>query len=1243
MKKQIAQHGLLLLIVTTLLSCESLRADIKRFSALLSNGQRVEGQRLENWHQRAQMPKLDGTELMNEGNPLLWLRDRWLQPAKTPRAYVEMISGDRLPGKVIGFDSANGPRQWESLPPHLLVEPSIDVGSPRGESTSFVRVVSRYVRRIVWQSRPGGEDYHPGTVFYKDGRTIRFRAARFTTSSVKVIDDAGQTEVAFRDIAQLHLPREGAWESYLDELAVLSPSGRHRLLQVDTTDGLVATASHMQFSAMSRGNAGDSDNWYHGFQPAWCLDTLWARNSTIWMRRCWPIEKVPLSHILPIETQSRSIFSTGHRRWQRNTNVKRRALETAEHVYGWGYGVHAYSELHFPLPEYAIGFRTHVGLDGAVGEGGCVQAVVYAGALSEPPLYQSSYLTGAQPAADSGNINLANLPADRRRLILQVNPAHEGRPANTDPFDIRDLTDWLDPTVTLDRERLLTEVAARIPSRMAAFEGWNVHQSPEGDYKWVSDFQREDQSTPGNFAPQVHARNEPLLLSQKVDVKQDDRWLMVSAYRRRGDPPQPELIVRIDGIEVAASPIPLRSGEAIPTPLVVSLSPYVGHTIDLEVVQTASVDPGLPPVFWHGLKICEQLPVLYRVLEDEAELVSALPNSNAMAELITEDQHSGERSAAISRGGKFVIQFESPLQIRSNPEFGSQRFLRFASRKIGGGSFRMELLHEQSRERPAIYSAGVPLPVDDDFRETVWFDDALPIGATIDGTDGTDSFRWTTTDEGPVHTGKLAIGRRARGMQQQSFLAEQGLRVQPGDRLFAFVHCDARTPPRSVMLQFLTEDGKWRRAYWGEDVISLGKKGTSERKRLGDLPAPGKWVRLDVPIESLEIPGNTLITGWSLTQFDGALWWDTCGVRSPRSGPLFPATDVWKLELPDEWMVTTRDVFSDFGELDVTGVVLHVPDGQQALFDHIYFARKTEDFKLLPAAPSPEITNQQARRELAKSVLEKGHPATVAVLVDDRQATGVLVGGEGYVLTAGHVFGTADRDCEILLPSGQRLPAKTRGIYRGADLGVIQIIDRKDNSLPSLGFHDPIAFPSDRLYVYFPLEPFVAETPGATAHIVGVQRDFRETLWSDFHLEQATTGGPLLDREGRIIGTQIRDSRFGGFLYAKSFVAREHWDRMLRDEVWGDWFPGSGPMLGVDITSTRDGASITGIHAGSPADEAELKKGDIVRKVDGQSVASLDDVYRLLAKMNPGQEVAVELSRGDKTFTKNIKLMPRMP
>ena len=1051
------------------------RAEAPRYAALLANGQRLEGHRLQNWHQRAQMPRLDGKELMNAGNPLSWLRDRWLQPGQTPDAYIEMISGDRLPGLTLQFERADGPTQWESLPPHFVVQPTIEVSPPNRRPHETVRVIRRFVRRIVWQPRRGDGDYQPGTLFFKDGTSLTFRAARFGASSVRLLREADQKRVPFREIAELHLPAEEPWASYYEELATLSPTGEQRLMEIDTTDGLIVTASDMRFIATSHGNANDSNNWYHGLQPAWCLDTLWACNSTVWMRRSWPVEHVPLTHILPVDSRSRSILAQGERDWQRNRNTRCRALESAQQSHGWGYGVHAYSELHFPLPDIVASFRTRVGLDSIVGAGGCVLAKVYGGSTDSNPLYKSPHIVGSQKLHDTNNINLATLPPERRTLILQVEQAHDGRPAKADPFDIRDIADWLDPTVTLQRDKLLTEVAARVPNQFAAFDNWEIIQHPDGEYRYSSDLRQYDREQPGEFCHQIGVRNQPLVLSRKFKVGPNDHWLLVCAYRQRGNPPQPELLVRIDGIEVAASPIPLRSGERMPDPLVVSLTPYVGHTIDLEVVQQPAVDPGLPPVVWHGLKIGEQLPTLYRALEDNAELATVQKPAEATneARFVDADQHSGTRSLSIGQGGAYEIRFGQPVEIRSNPQFGQRRFLRYASRKKGQGSLQIELLYREARGKRAVYSSGV-----------------------------------------------------------------------------------------------LTE-------------------------------------KEDSDDES--------------------------------------AINVWKLELPDEWIVTTRDVYSDFGEIDVTGVVLHVPDGERALFDHIYFASKADDFNLLPAAPSPELTNQQARKELAKAVLDKGHPATVAILIDGRQATGVLVNDAKHVLTAGHVLGIANKECEIQLVTGQRLPAKTRGIYRAADLGVIEISDHQGVKLRGLSLHEAKELSGNQLYVGFALEPFTAETPGATAHIVGVQRDFRETMWSDFHLENTTTGGPLLDREGRIVGTQIRDSRFGGFLYAKSFVAKENWERMKRGEVWGQWFPGSGPMLGVDITSMPDGARVSRVYADTPAAVADVQTGDYVRRIDDQPTRSLDDVYRVLATKDPGATVTLRLSRRNAEFEKSIKLMPRVP
>ena len=97
------------------------------------------------------------------------------------------------------------------------------------------------------------------------------------------------------------------------------------------------------------------------------------------------------------------------------------------------------------------------------------------------------------------------------------------------------------------------------------------------------------------------------------------------------------------------------------------------------------------------------------------------------------------------------------------------------------------------------------------------------------------------------------------------------------------------------MLQF--NDGTWEhRAYWGGDKIAWGKNGSVSRKRLGNLPETGKWVRLEVDATQVGLKPGTKLNGWAFTQFDGKVYWDKAGVSStthPAKDPAF-SWAAWK-------------------------------------------------------------------------------------------------------------------------------------------------------------------------------------------------------------------------------------------------------------------------------------------------------------------------------------------------------------
>ena len=158
--------------------------------------------------------------------------------------------------------------------------------------------------------------------------------------------------------------------------------------------------------------------------------------------------------------------------------------------------------------------------------------------------------------------------------------------------------------------------------------------------------------------------------------------------------------------------------------------------------------------------------------------------------------------------------------------------------------------------------------------EKVWIDDSLPQGARAQGNS---PWKFVSKPE-PVYSGKKSTVREAGGLSQHFFDgAKATLDLAKGSKLFAYVYLDTLNPPKQIMLQF--NDGNWEhRAYWGESRISWGKDGTTSRKRIGDLPETGKWVRLEVDPAQVGLRPGTRLNGWAYSQFGGKVYWDKSGM-----------------------------------------------------------------------------------------------------------------------------------------------------------------------------------------------------------------------------------------------------------------------------------------------------------------------------------------------------------------------------
>jgi len=133
------------------------------------------------------------------------------------------------------------------------------------------------------------------------------------------------------------------------------------------------------------------------------------------------------------------------------------------------------------------------------------------------------------------------------------------------------------------------------------------------------------------------------------------------------------------------------------------------------------------------------------------------------------------------------------------------------------------------------------------------------------------------------------------------------IEVADGDRLGAWVRLDPANPPAEVMVQVHATTGAWEhRAYWGENLNSWGVDGTASRRRIGDLPAAGAWVRLEWNASDIGLEPGTKITGVACTQFGdaegGVVHWGPVVVI--RDGATPPA---W-LDDRDAWIAAVGEV-----------------------------------------------------------------------------------------------------------------------------------------------------------------------------------------------------------------------------------------------------------------------------------------------------------------------------------------------
>ena len=272
-------------------------------------------------------------------------------------------------------------------------------------------------------------------------------------------------------------------------------------------------------------------------------------------------------------------------------------------------------------------------------------------------------------------------------------------------------------------------------------------------------------------------------------------------------------------------------------------------------------------------------------------------------------------------------------------------------------------------------------------------------------------------------------------------------------------------------------------------------------------------------------------------------------------------------------------------------------------------------------------------------VAEKVNLVTVNLHHGNTQGSGVIITGEGYILTAAHVAGRPNQKIFINMHDGVQLEGVTMGVNRDMDAGLVRITSARDIAVDpwphaSLGASSDLKLGQWCIATGHP-GGWMKDRP-AVVRIGRLLRILPSTLVSDCSLIGGDSGGPLFDLEGKLIGIHSRIGvEVDDNMHVPVDVFDKSWSRLVRNEAWGS-LPGFKPAIGVQGAADRESENvckIARVEKGGPADKAGIRAGDVILEFDHQPVQNFDQLKAAVDSVTPGEQVTVELQRDTKKMS----------
>jgi serine protease Do len=254
--------------------------------------------------------------------------------------------------------------------------------------------------------------------------------------------------------------------------------------------------------------------------------------------------------------------------------------------------------------------------------------------------------------------------------------------------------------------------------------------------------------------------------------------------------------------------------------------------------------------------------------------------------------------------------------------------------------------------------------------------------------------------------------------------------------------------------------------------------------------------------------------------------------------------------------------------------------------------------------------------------------------------SGFIIDKDGYIITNNHVVEGAD-EIRVKLADGREFKAKVVGRDPKTDLALIKITTLfKDLPVLTLGDSDKIRVGDWVLAIGNPFGLEHTVTQGiisATGRVIGAG-PYDNFLQTDAPINPGNSGGPLINLNGEVIGINTAIIATGqgiGFAIPSNLAKNVVSQLKERGKVVRGWLGVSVQSITPEIAVSLglknvSGALVTDVIAGSPADFAGIKRGDVIISFNGKEIKKMLDLPRLVAETPAGKTVQIKIIRDGK-------------